>query len=69
MKILKIGLTYDEIKFMSKNSFKNFIKKRTKEAAFEYLNILKKKTVKWSLLNMLPLKYNPIFQQMTVKKP
>ena len=28
---------------MPKNSFKNFIKKKTRKASFEYLNILKKK--------------------------
>ena len=61
MKILKIGLTYDEIKIMSKNSFKNFIKKRTKEAAFEYLNILKKKHSKVEFIEHASLKIQPYF--------
>ena len=32
-----------KLKSCQKNSFKNFVKKKTKEAAFEYLHILKKK--------------------------
>ena len=45
-----------KIKIMSKNYFKNFVKKRTKEAAFEYLNILKKKHSKVEFIEHASLK-------------
>ena len=58
---MKIGLTYDEIKIMTKNSFKNFVKKRTKEAEFEYLNTLKKKHSKVEFIEHTCLKIHPYF--------
>ena len=43
IEVLRIELSYDEIKNMSKYSFKSLIKKKTNEAALAYLNKLKKK--------------------------
>ena len=46
MKIIKVQLTYDEIQFTIKTSFKNYIKKTNKKAALEYLNKLTRKHTK-----------------------
>ena len=61
MKVLKIMFTLSDIKAMSKNSFKNFIKKKTREAAFEYLNILKKKHSKVKGIEYSSLETQPYF--------
>ena len=61
MKVLKISLTYGEIKIMSKNSFKNIKSKKIKEAALEYLTILKKKHSKVDFIEHTSLKIQPYF--------
>ena len=61
MKVLKIDLSYSDIQSMPKNSFKNFIKKKMREAAFEYLSILKKKHTKVEGINYDSLKNQAYF--------
>ena len=61
MKCLKIGLTYDKIQIMSKNSFKNFINKKIREAALEYLTILKKKHSKVDTIEHASLQIQAYF--------
>lgn len=68
MKVLKINLSYCDIKSTPKNSLKNFIKKKIREAAFAYLNILKKKHSKVEGINYDSLKIQAYFSANDCEK-
>ena len=55
LKILDINITFEEIRHMSKFSFKNLVKEKTKEAAFKYLLEEKSKQT-----NILDLQYDKL---------